>query len=76
MAEEIARYRSVRVYREDRDLLLHIRAGEFSFEELMQQVEEKMEQIEALFSVSDLPDAPNVDAAESLLVNIRREFYR
>jgi uncharacterized protein len=76
MAEEIARYRSVRVYREDRDLLLHIRAGEFSFEQLMQQVEEKMEQIEALFSVSDLPDAPNVDAAESLLVNIRREFYR
>jgi uncharacterized protein len=75
MAEEIARYRSVKVYREDRDFLLRIREGEFSFEDLMKQVEEKMEQIEGLFAASNLPDAPNVDAAEELLVTIRREFY-
>lgn len=75
MAEEIARYRSVRVYREDRDFLLRIRAGQFSFEDLMKQVETKMAQIEELFAASDLPEAPNVNAAEELLLTIRREFY-
>jgi len=75
MAEEIARYRSVSVYREDRDFLLRIRAGEFSFEDLMKQVEAKMAQIEELFAASDLPEAPNVNAAEELLLTIRREFY-
>jgi predicted nucleotidyltransferase len=75
MAEEIALHHRVIVHREDRDFLLRIRAGEFEYEELMQMVEEKMARIEALYSRSDLPDAPDPSRTEELLVRMRETFY-
>jgi hypothetical protein len=75
MAEEIALERRVIVHRDDRDFLLRIRAGEFAFEELMARVEEKMGRIEELFDKCGLPETPDVELAESLLVRIREEFY-
>jgi len=75
MAEEIALYRRVIVYREDRDFLLRIRAGEFEYEELIDMVEEKMLKIEEAYAKSDLPDAPDARLGEKLLVRIREEFY-
>jgi hypothetical protein len=75
MAEEIALHRRVIVYRPDRELLLRIRAGEFSFEELMNQVEEKLAEIEILYAKSNLPEAPDAVKAENLLVQIRKKFY-
>ena len=76
MAEEIARYRRVIVHRSDREFLLRIRAGEFSIEDLMGMVGEKMSIIEDLYSRADLPDEPDAGMAERLLVQIREEFYR
>lgn len=75
MAEEIAKHRKVIVHREDRDLLLSIRRGEFEYEELLKRVEEKMGRIEELYAVADLPDMPDERAAERLLIRIREEFY-
>ncbi|MGY4539882.1 hypothetical protein ACVW0P_004323 [Mucilaginibacter sp. UYNi724] len=75
MAEEIALYRQVIVKRDDRDFLLKIRNGEFEFEELMQMVEEKMEQIKATYEKSSLPDRPDIQMAEDILVRIRMSFY-
>jgi hypothetical protein len=48
MAEEIALYKQVIVFREDRDFLLKIRSGIFEFDTLMSMVEEKMERIRVL----------------------------
>lgn len=75
MAEEIALHKKVIVHREDRDFLLRIRKGEFEYEELMQMVEEKMKRIEDLYRTSDLPEIPDVQKAEDLLINIREQFY-
>ncbi|MBS1603071.1 MAG: nucleotidyltransferase domain-containing protein, partial [Bacteroidetes bacterium] len=75
MAEEIALYRRVIVYREDREFLLRIRGGEFAYEELMDMVEEKMIRIEEAYKRSDLPDVPEARKGEELLVRIREEFY-
>jgi len=75
MAEEIALERRVIVHRADRDFLLRIRSGEFSFEELMARVEEKMVRIEELYQRADLPEMPDAVMAEGLLVRIREEFY-
>jgi hypothetical protein len=75
MAEEIARFGEVRVYRDDRDFLLSIRSGQFEFDELMQMVGKKMEQIEVLYQNCDLPVQPDVNKAEELLVGIRERFY-
>ncbi|WP_431214688.1 GrpB family protein [Puia sp. P3] len=76
MAEEIARYKRVVVYREDREFLLRIRGGEFGYEELMDMVEGKMLKVEEAYRKSDLPDAPEIGPAEELLVRIREEFYQ
>ncbi|HEV2480059.1 MAG TPA: nucleotidyltransferase domain-containing protein [Puia sp.] len=75
MAEEIARHHQVIVHRPDRDFLLRIRAGEFSFEDLMLQVESRLVAIETLYAQSDLPEAPASAKAEKLLIHIRERFY-
>jgi len=75
MAEEIALYKQVRVYREDCKFLLDIRSGKFEFDTLMQMVEEKMERIKELYEKSDLPTQPDVKKAESILIRVREEFY-
>jgi hypothetical protein len=76
MAEEIALYNEVIVKREDRDFLLKIRNGKFEFDELMEMVEDKMDQIKIVYSKSTLPDRPDIHQAEKLLIKIRAEFYK
>jgi uncharacterized protein len=75
MAEEIALFKEVRVYREDRNFLLKIREGEFEFDRLMEMVEEKMEAVEAAYKKSNLPSKPDDYIAEALLIQIREEYY-
>jgi predicted nucleotidyltransferase len=75
MAEEIARYKKVNVRRTEREWLLRIRAGEFLYEDLLSQAEEKIQRINELFLQSDLPECPDETQATSLLVKIRDTFY-
>jgi uncharacterized protein len=76
MAEEIAVHQLVIVKREDRDFLLKIRNGEFEFDELMKMVEEKMEKVKIAYEKSALPDRPDNNKAESILVDIRTKYYQ
>jgi len=75
MAEEIAIHHKIMVHREDRDFLLRIRSGEFEYDELLKRVEERMIRIEGLYAVADLPDIPDEQKAEQLLIRIREDFY-
>lgn len=75
MAEEIARYKKVNVRRHEREWLLRIRAGEFMYEDLLKQAEEKIQVVDELFKVSDLPEAPDITHAEALLIKIRESLY-
>lgn len=75
IAEEIAVHGKLFVFREDRDFLLQIKRGEFDYEDLLQQVEERMHRIEALYAASNLPEAPDAAKAEALLIQIRERFY-
>jgi hypothetical protein len=75
MAEEISLHKKVIVHREDRDFLIRIRKGEFEYDDLMQMVEENMKRIEDLYRTSDLPETPDVQKAEDLLINVREQFY-
>lgn len=75
MAEEIATCKKVIVHREDRDFLLSIRNGEYEYDDLIEMVDVKMKTIEALYERSNLPETPDVQKAEELLVKIREQFY-
>jgi len=71
MAEEIALYKKINVRRHDREFLLKIRNGEFMYEELVNQANEKTERIIELFAKSDLPDQPDLVTANELLIRLR-----
>jgi uncharacterized protein len=75
MAEEIAKTGIICVRRPERDFLLKIREGVFQYDDLMDMAQEKLENINTLFEKSDLPDEPDRQLAEGLLIDIRQDFY-
>jgi hypothetical protein len=75
MAKEIAETGAVVVKREDRDELLAIRSGEFSYEKLIEMSEALMSEIECSFATSDLPATPDLKAINQALVQIRTDYY-
>jgi len=76
MAEDIARYGKVVVRRPEREWLLRVRAGEFMYDDLVKQAEERIVQIDEQFGRSDLPEQPDVKVAEEALIAMREAFYK
>lgn len=75
MAAEIATEHQVNVRRKDRDFLLKVRSGIFSYEELVEMANEKLAEIDILYSRSSLPDTPDIEKAENILIEIRETLY-
>ncbi|MEM1216942.1 MAG: nucleotidyltransferase domain-containing protein [Bacteroidota bacterium] len=76
MAEEILRLCEVIVERPNREELLAIRHGKWTYDELMGKAEEKLAAIEIAYANSALPAQPDRAKAERLLVQLRADFYR
>ncbi|GAB3648909.1 hypothetical protein GCM10027594_24320 [Hymenobacter agri] len=76
MAEEIAKCGELNVRRPNREFLLQIRRGEFEYEQLVADAEQLVARVEAAFVTSALPDAPDKETAERLLIRVRRMFYQ
>ena len=75
MAEEILADGKVNVRRPNREELLSIRRGEFEYDVLIEQAEQKLKAIDAAFDASALPNEPNVQQIETILIEIRRKWY-
>lgn len=75
MAEEIAKEGIVNVRRQDRDFLLKIRSGVFSYQELVKLANEKIYLIEELYETANLPDQPDLVKAEEILIEMREKLY-
>lgn len=75
MAQEIAEGKGVITKRPNRDFLLSIRSGQFEYDELLLQAEEKMKNIEILYEQSSLPELPDYRAINELLVRMRKMVY-
>jgi predicted nucleotidyltransferase len=74
MAEEIANEGVLRVRRPNREFLLQVRAGEFDYDELVERAERQLERVKAAFAHANLPDEPDRERVNALLLQIRREF--
>ena len=61
--------------RPNREFLLSITMGKYSYEELVEQAEQKILQIDNAYQNSSLTDETNHYAIEKLLVEIRDKFY-
>jgi len=76
MGEEILRDGEVNVARKDADYLLKIRRGEVPLSEIMKEGRERLEIIDSLVDKSPLPEQPDFDNAEQLLVDIIQDALR
>lgn len=76
MAEEIGREGVIKVKRSDREFLLRVKGGEFNYDELVEKAEQKIEEIESVYAKSNLPEQPNVDKINNLLVEMREQLYK
>ena len=76
MAAEIAQYGEVFVKRPDRGFLLKIKNGHFEYNYLLEMAEEKIAEMDELYVKSTLPDAPDLNALETMLIQIRSVLYK
>ncbi|UII31200.1 nucleotidyltransferase domain-containing protein [Fulvivirga ulvae] len=75
MCEEIGKSRTLKVRREDRDYLLRVKNGLYTYDDLLDTAEIKISRIEKCYRKTDLQELPDIDLLNMLLVTIRRELY-
>jgi hypothetical protein len=75
-ALDIAKHGELRVWRDNRDELLAIKAGEFAYEDLLNRAQGLMQTVEQAFLHSHLPDAPDLARLAQVLVEVRQVFYQ
>lgn len=77
MALDIARTDQVNIRQDNRrNQLLAIKQGQFSYEELLKQSQQVINDIEEAFKATTLPDKINEQAALDALIQIRRTLYQ
>ncbi len=76
MGHEILSGAGVQVKRADREELLAIRRGEWSFERVTQYADELMAQMDELYETAPLPHSPDVKAINDLMLEIYRDYWR
>lgn len=73
--EQIFKTSSLNIRVENRDELLDIKAGNWSYDEVMQKAETLIKSIEHYHSISKLPDFPYLGKTTKILVEIRETLY-
>lgn len=75
MAKEIAVEGRIIVERSDREYLLEIKEGKYEYDELVEKAEYLKEELISLYKTSHLPNLPDINLINMLLIQIRKEFY-
>lgn len=75
MAEEIAEGKGIITRRPNREYLLSIRQGKYSYEELVELAEQRIQKIDMAYERSSLPEEPDQMAIDRLLYTLRDRFY-
>lgn len=76
VAEEILTEGKLNVKRTNREELLSIKAGDFQYNELLVMADSLMQRIETAYEKSALPEMPDKERIEALLVQMREDLYR
>lgn len=74
--EQIFKTNSLNIRVENRDELLDIKAGNWSYEAVMKKAEDLIRSIEHYHSISALPDYPDLEKTTKLLIEIRENLYQ
>ncbi|CAM3426090.1 hypothetical protein ELOC111193_04230 [Elizabethkingia occulta] len=74
--EQIFRTGSLQVRVDNRDELLDIKSGKWPYDMIMQKAENLIWAIENHYTTSSLPEYPEIQRTEGLLVEIRKKLYK
>lgn len=74
MGTEILETGQVYVYRPDCEWLCAVREGLLLYEELLEMAADYEERLEQLYETSSLPDEPDLNAVEALVVELQERF--
>jgi hypothetical protein len=59
----------------DREFLLDIKEGKFDYDDLVGRAESLKNELPQLYGNANLPEEPDTDTINTLLVQMREEFY-
>lgn len=74
MALEIGQGKDINVRRPNREQLLSIRRGEYDYDTLIREAEDKLIEVDKAFEVADLPKHVDRKFVDQLLIKIRKQF--
>ena len=75
-ALEIAEGKGINVRRNNIEKLLAIRKGEYEYDDLLIEAEELIQKMDVVFKKSNLPENTDIDIVNTLLINMRKEWYK
>jgi hypothetical protein len=75
MAIEIGEGKGINIRRKNREELLSIRRGEYDYDKLVGEAENKIKRMDDVFEESGLPKTIDRDFLDVLLIKIRKEYY-
>lgn len=75
VAKDLLVHGTLIIKRSNRQELLDIKSGKWTYEQLCSQVEDMRIEIKELYSKSTLPDSLNMKSLSDLLVQIREVLY-
>ncbi len=75
MAIEIGEGKGINVRRTNREELLSIRRGEYDYDKLVEEAENKIKRMDDVFESSALPRSIDRDFINDLLIKIRKQYY-
>lgn len=75
MAVELLGAGQINVRRPNREELLSIRRGEWQYDDLISMAENKMAEVEKAAAESPLPEEPDHDMVNKLLITLRATYY-
>ena len=76
MAKEIGQGEGIIVRRPNRDELLKIKKGEMDYDFLIGEAETLIKELDLVYENSKLPESIDNEFVNSLLIEMRREFYK
>ncbi|MCU7615846.1 nucleotidyltransferase domain-containing protein [Chryseobacterium sp. PBS4-4] len=74
--EQIFKANSLNIRVENRDELLDIKAGNWSYDNVMKKAEGLIQSIEYYHSISTLPEYPDLEKTTKILIEIRENLYK
>jgi len=74
-AKEIATEGKINVWRKDREFLLDIKQGKFEYDDLVARAEVLKDELNALYTKSELRDEPDMKEVNRLLIEMREVYY-